>query len=113
MTLQAQIDDQKLNRVRWYGKTEAKDFPVPTFGKHGLELEGRLIDPVGGLPLISPYNSPLSGEQRSGRIEHPELARHFPIMDDTVELEGPNKAVGVSPEIAIDDLKRKPEVARA
>src|SRR5438094_920160 len=56
MTLQAQIDDQKLNRVRWYGKTEAKDFPVPTFGKQGLELEGRLIDPVAGLPLISPYN---------------------------------------------------------
>jgi len=69
--------------------------------------------PVGGLPLISPYNSPLAGELRSGRIEHPELARFFPIMDDTVELEGPNKAVGVAPEIAIDDLKRKPEVARA
>jgi hypothetical protein len=34
-------------------------------------------------------------------------------MDDTVELEAPNKAVGVAPEIAIDDLKRKPEVARA
>ena len=113
MTLQAQIDDQKLNRVRWYSKTEAKDFPVPTFGKQGLELEGRLIDPVGGLPLLSPYNSPLAGEQRSGRIEHPELARYFPIMDDTVDLEAPNKAVGVAPEIAIDDLKRKPEVARA
>src|SRR5215213_2564139 len=82
MTLQAQIDDQKLNRV-------------------------------GGLPLISPYNSPLAGEQRSGRIEHPELARFFPIMDDTVDLEGPNKAIGVAPEIEIDDLKRKPEVARA
>jgi NADH-quinone oxidoreductase subunit B len=113
MTLQSQIDDQKLNRVRWYGKREAKDFPVPTFGKHGLELDGRLIDPVGGLPLVSPYNSPTAGEQRSGRIEHPELERFFPIMDDTVDLEGPNKAVGVAPEIAIDDLKRKPEVPSA
>jgi NADH-quinone oxidoreductase subunit B len=113
MTLQAQIDDQKLNRVRWYGKTKAKDFPVPTFGKHGLEVDGKLIDPVGGLPLVSPYSSPLAGEERSGMIEHPEMTRQFPIMDDSVELESPNKAVGVAPEIAIDDLKRKPEVARA
>src|SRR5689334_23840542 len=103
MTLQAQIDDQKLNRVRWYGRREAKDFPVPTFGKRGLEVDGRLVDPVGGLPLVSPYNSPLAGEERSGRIEHPEMLRHFPIMDDSVDLEGPNKAVGVAPEIEIDD----------
>jgi NADH-quinone oxidoreductase subunit B len=113
MTLQAQIDDQKFNRVRWYGKREAKDFPVPAFGKQGLELDGKLVDPVGGLPLVSPYSSPLAGEQRTGRIEHPEMVRQFPIMDDSVELEAPNKAIGVAPEIAIDDLKRKPEVARA
>jgi len=41
------------------------------------------------------------------------MLRHFPIMDDSVDLEGPNKAVGVAPEIAIDDLKRKAEVTRA
>jgi NADH-quinone oxidoreductase subunit B len=113
MTLQAQIDNQKLNRVRWYGRREAKDFPVPEFGKRGLEIDGRLLDPVGGLPLVSPYSSPLQGEERTGKIEHPEMVRQFPIMDDTVELEGPNKAVGVAPEIAIDDLKRKEEAARA
>jgi NADH-quinone oxidoreductase subunit B len=113
MTLQAQIDDQKLNRVRWYGKSEAQDFPVPTFGKQGLEVDGRLVDPVGGLPLVSSYNAPLHGERRTGQIEHPEEVRHFPIMDDTVELETPHKAVGIAPEIAIDDLKRKPEVSRA
>ena len=113
MTLQAQIDDQKLNRVRWYGRREAKDFPVPEFGKRGLELDGRLIDPVGGLPLVSPYSSPLHGEERTGRIEHPEMVRQFPIMDDSVELEAPTKAVGVAPEIAVDDLKRKEEAARA
>jgi len=54
MTLQGQIDDQKLNRMRWYGKRVAKDFSVPTFGKRGLEVDGKLIDPVGGLPLVSP-----------------------------------------------------------
>jgi NADH-quinone oxidoreductase subunit B len=113
MTLQAQIDDQKLNRVRWYGKGEAQDFPVPTFGKQGLEIDGRLVDPVGGLPLVSSYNAPLHGEQRTGRIEHPQEVRHFPIMDDSVELETPHKATGVAPEIAIDDLKRKAEVSRA
>ncbi len=86
---------------------------MPTFGKQGLELNGRLVDPVGGLPLVSSYDSPLHGEQRSGQIEHPELARQFPIMDDSVELESPTKAVGVAPEIAADDLRRKTEVSRA
>jgi len=113
MTLQAQIDDQKLNRVRWYGKREAKDFPVPAFGKAGLEVDGRLIDPVGGLPLVSAYSSPLAGEQRTGQIERPEEMRYFPIMDDSVELESPHKAVGVAPEIAADDLKRKAEAPHA
>jgi NADH-quinone oxidoreductase subunit B len=113
MTLQRQIDNQKLNKVRWYGKSEAKDFPVPTFGKQGLEIDGRLIDPVGGLPLISAYSSPLAGEVRMGQIEHPEQVRSFPIMDDSVDLETAHKAVGVAPEIAADDLKRKPEVSRA
>ncbi|KPV51625.1 hypothetical protein SE17_20155 [Kouleothrix aurantiaca] len=68
---------------------------------------------MGGLPLISPFNSPTQGEVRTGVIEHPEMLRSFPIMDDSVDLEGPNKAVGVAPEIAADDLKRKPEVSNA
>ncbi|MCG8352635.1 MAG: NADH-quinone oxidoreductase subunit B [Chloroflexales bacterium] len=116
MTLQAQIDDQKLNRVRWYGKgkrPQTKDFPVPTFGAKGLEIEGRLVDPVGGLPLVSSYTAPILGEQRSGVIEHPELERAFPIMDPTIELENVLKAKGIAPEIAIDDLKRKKEDAHA
>ncbi len=110
ITLQEQIDAQKLNRVRWYGKGErpqSQDFPVPSFGAQGLELDGKLVDPVGGLPLVSPFTSPLQGEQKSGRLEHPEVVRHFPIMDPTVELEHALKAVGVSPEIAANDLKRK------
>jgi len=113
MTLQTQIDNQKLSRVRWYGKREAKDFPVPEFGKRGLEIDGKLVDPVGGLPLVSPYSSPLAGEERTGQIEHPEMIRQFPIMDDSVEREAPNKAIGVAPEIAADDLKRKAEVTSA
>jgi len=61
---------------------------------------------VGGLPLVSPFRSPEQGEQKSGRIEHPEIARQFPIMDATVELEHALKARGVAPEIAANDLKR-------
>lgn len=110
MTLQAQIDDQKLGKVRWYGKgarPQTSDFSVPTFGAQGLEVDGKLIDPVGGLPLISPYTSPAVGETKSGRIEHPELERTFPIMDPSVELEHALKASGISPELAANDLKRR------
>jgi NADH-quinone oxidoreductase subunit B len=109
MTLQEQIDRQKLGRVRWYGssdKPQTSDFPVPTFGAKGLEIDGKLVDPVGGLPLLSPYTSPSHGEHRSGQIEHPEIVRQFPIMDPEVELENALKARGVAPEIAADDLKR-------
>jgi NADH-quinone oxidoreductase subunit B len=109
ITLQEQIDNQKLGRVRWYGKGErpqTSDFAVPTFGGKGLEIEGTLVDPVGGLPLLSSYTSPERGEQKSGQIEHPEIVRQFPIMDATVELENALKAKGISPEIAANDLKR-------
>jgi NADH-quinone oxidoreductase subunit B len=110
ITLQEQIDSQKLNQVRWYGKgdrPQVQDFPVPEFGAQGLEVEGKLVDPVGGLPLVSPYTSPVQGEQKSGQLEHPEVVRLFPIMDASVELENALKASGVSPEIAANDLKRK------
>jgi NADH-quinone oxidoreductase subunit B len=110
--LQEQIDRQDLKRVRWYGKGERPqmdDFPIPEFGKHGLNINGQLADPVGGLPLVSPYTSPEQGEHKSGRIEHPEITRHFPIMDATVELENTLKPLGVSEEIAANDLKRKEE----
>jgi NADH-quinone oxidoreductase subunit B len=109
MTLQAQIDRQDTRSVRWYGKGERpqmQDFPVPEFGAQGLEVDGKLIDPVGGLPLVSPYTPPEQGEQKSGVIEHPEIVRHFPIMDATVELEHSLKARGISPELAANDLKR-------
>jgi NADH-quinone oxidoreductase subunit B len=112
MTLQAQIDEQKLGKMRWYGKgarPQTSDFAVPTFGAQGLEIDGKLIDPVGGLPLLSPYTSPTAGETKSGRIEHPELERSFPIMDPSVELENALKASGISPELAANDLKRRGE----
>ncbi len=110
IVLQEEIDQQKLGKVRWYGKgnrPQMEDFPVPTYGKDGLELDGNTIDQVGGLPLISPYTSPHQGEQREGMLEHPEVERMCPICDPTVKVEQPNKAVGVSPEIEFDDLKMK------
>ncbi|HMO58340.1 MAG TPA: NADH-quinone oxidoreductase subunit B [Roseiflexaceae bacterium] len=115
MTLQAQIDSQQLDQVRWYGDDEPHEYPVPTLGRQGLEIDGALIDPVGGLPLVSPLRGPQYGEQRSGEIEHPQQVRLFPIMDESVARETPFRASGVSPEIAADDLKRSdvPEVGHA
>lgn len=110
ITLQQQIDRQELGRVRWYGNDKPRateDFPVPEYGAHGLEINGQLADPVGGLPLVSAYTSPEMGEIKSGVLEHPEVVRHFPILDATVELEHALKAKGISPEIAANDLKRK------
>jgi NADH-quinone oxidoreductase subunit B len=86
ITLQDQIDAQKLGRVRWYGAREGGTLPVPTFGAHGLELDGQLVDPVGGLPLLSPYSSPLRGETRSGELEHPQVPRAFPRMQDAATV---------------------------
>jgi NADH-quinone oxidoreductase subunit B len=116
ITLQQQIDRQDLRQVRWYGsgkRAQTTDFPVPTFGARGLEIAGRLVDPAGGLPLVSPYSSPEQGEQKTGTIEHPEVLRTFPIMDDAVELEHILKASGVAPEIAANDHKRPQEVQDA
>jgi NADH-quinone oxidoreductase subunit B len=112
ITLQEQIDRQEIRRVRWYGdgdRPQTEDFPVPEFGKYGLDVDGRLVDPVGGLPSLSAYTSPEHGEYRSGQLEHPEVVRHFPIMDSSVELENALKAQGTSPEIAANDLKRPKE----
>ncbi|NTW03568.1 MAG: NADH-quinone oxidoreductase subunit B [Oscillochloris sp.] len=109
ITLQEQIDNQKLGKVRWYGKgdrPQMQDFPVPEFGAQGLEIDGNVVDPVGGLPLLSPYTAPEYGEKKTGVIEHPQIARVFPIMDPTIELEHALKARGVAPEIAANDLKR-------
>ncbi len=85
MTLQAQIDAQKIGSARWYGTAPAHDFPVPTFGAHGLEVDGQLVDPVGGLPLLTPFTPPLHGEVRSGLLEHADQPRAFPIMDDVAD----------------------------
>jgi NADH-quinone oxidoreductase subunit B len=97
MTLQQQIDGQKIGKVRWYGKQEAKDFPIPTFGRQGLEIDGRLVDPVGGLPLLSPYSSPNHGERRTGLLEHPDVPRQFPVMDERM---APEAAVEVGDDAA-------------
>lgn len=110
MTLQNQIDQQSYTQVRWYNDEATpqatEDYPVPQFGAQGLELNGTLADPVGGLPLVSPYTSPSHGEYKSGDLEHPEIPRHFPIMDPTVELENALQAKGMSAELAANDLKR-------
>ncbi len=110
ITLQEQIDAQRIDRVRWYGsgnKPQTTDFPIPTYGAQGLELEGKLADPVGGLPLVGPYTSPPQGEQKTGMFEHPEVERFFPIADPTVPCDSPTRARGISPEIDADDLKLK------
>jgi NADH-quinone oxidoreductase subunit B len=107
MTLQAQIDSQRISAVRWYGKREGRDFAVPTFGAHGLEIDGELIDPVGGLPLVSHYTSPTHGEERSGQIEHPALARQFPIMDDSVPLDTPARRT--APQVGAVDERHDAE----
>lgn len=112
ITLQEQIDRQALDRVRWYGRKPAQDFPVPSFGKQGLEIDGQLVDPVGGLPLLSHFTAPTRGEHRSGDIEHPQVTRQFPIMDETVETSTPYRAVGMAPEIAANDLKRPSSAER-
>ncbi len=63
MTLQRQIDAEKIRKVRWYRKDEAKDFPVPQYGPDGLIVEGiaGVADPVGGTPRMMPFVSPALG----------------------------------------------------
>jgi NADH-quinone oxidoreductase subunit B len=108
MTLQAQIDKQQIGQVRWYGKRESRDFAVPTFGKHGLEVDGQLIDPVGGLPLVSPYQATPTSELRTGALEHPEIIRSFPIMDEQIE-----QASWDADEVIDTADQERPEVPRA
>jgi|GEM_PF-1705310 len=64
MTIQRQIDEEKINKVRWYDKnTPAVDFPVPTYGPTGLLVSGipGVADPVGGTPQMMPFVSPALG----------------------------------------------------
>ncbi|KPL81328.1 MULTISPECIES: NADH-quinone oxidoreductase subunit B [Herpetosiphon] len=65
MTLQAQIDVQALQQVRWYGDDEGvvNEFPIPVFGAEGLEVAGipGTADPVGGTPKMPPFVSPALG----------------------------------------------------
>ncbi|MBM7841735.1 MULTISPECIES: NADH-quinone oxidoreductase subunit B [Herpetosiphon] len=65
MTLQAQIDVQALQQVRWYGDDEGvvNEFPIPVFGAEGLEVAGipGTADPVGGTPRMAPFVSPALG----------------------------------------------------
>ena len=65
ITLQQQIDQQSINKSRWYGpRTVADvDFAVPEYGPEGLIVRGfeGTADPVGGLPKMAPFVSPALG----------------------------------------------------
>jgi NADH-quinone oxidoreductase subunit B len=64
MTLQRQIDQEKINKVRWYDRQRpAEDFPVPEYGSQGLMVEGveGVADPVGKPPRMMPFVSPALG----------------------------------------------------
>ncbi len=63
MTLQSQIDKEKINKVRWYDKRPAQDFPIPQYGADGLIVEGveGVADPVGATPNMMPFRSPALG----------------------------------------------------
>lgn len=65
ITLQEQIDQQSIRKVRWYGKRDVvdRDYPVPQFGKEGLIVQGfpGTADPVGGVPRMRPFVSPALG----------------------------------------------------
>jgi NADH-quinone oxidoreductase subunit B len=64
ITLQEQIDKEKISKVRWYDrKSPVVEFPVPQFGAEGLIVEGvaGTADPVGGTPDLVPFVSPALG----------------------------------------------------
>lgn len=65
ITLQQQIDQQSINKSRWYGRRTVadQDFAVPEYGTKGLLLRGfeGTADPVGGLPKMAPFVSPALG----------------------------------------------------
>ncbi|HEX6290318.1 MAG TPA: NADH-quinone oxidoreductase subunit B [Herpetosiphonaceae bacterium] len=65
ITLQEQIDEEKISKVRWYDKLKSgsTDYPVPQFGAHGLMVAGidGVADPVGGTPQMMPFVSPALG----------------------------------------------------
>jgi NADH-quinone oxidoreductase subunit B len=64
ITLQQQIDVEKINKVRWYDKRlPGVEFPVPQYGAQGLIVSGipGVADPVGGAPLMMPFVSPALG----------------------------------------------------
>jgi NADH-quinone oxidoreductase subunit B len=65
ITLQEQIDKEKINKVRWYGKQPDAtfEFPVPEYGAQGLIVPGQpgVADPVGREPQMMPFVSPALG----------------------------------------------------
>jgi len=65
ITLQEQIDQQSINKSRWYGRRAVADvdFAVPEYGAEGLILRGfpGTADPVGGVPKMAPFVSPALG----------------------------------------------------
>jgi NADH-quinone oxidoreductase subunit B len=63
ITLQQQIDREKISKVRWYRKGDGLEFPIPEYGAQGLMVEGieGVADPVGGTPQMMPFVSPALG----------------------------------------------------
>lgn len=82
ITLQEQIDREKIKKVRWYGKHPGAtyEFPVPRFGAHGLLLAGTegTADPVGGVPEMMPFVSPALGGLGERHSEQKWLEGNLP-----------------------------------
>ena len=76
ITLQQQIDQQSINKSRWYGKRTVadQDFAVPEYGAEGLIVKGfpGTADPVGGLPKMAPFVSPALGGMGE-RVQDPRV----------------------------------------
>ena len=81
ITLQEQIDAEKINKVRWYNKKQPTiEFPVPQYGAHGLIVAGinGVADPVGGAPQMMPFRSPALGGQGERHTETQWLEGNLP-----------------------------------
>ncbi len=80
ITLQEQIDNEKIKKVRWYQKGPAVEFPVPQFGAEGLIVAGipGVADPVGGVPQMMPFVSPALGGQGERHTDPAVLEGNVP-----------------------------------
>jgi NADH-quinone oxidoreductase subunit B len=80
ITLQQQIDREKISKVRWYRKGEGVDFPIPEYGAEGLMVAGieGVADPVGGTPQMMPFVSPALGGMGERHSEPKWLEGNLP-----------------------------------